>query len=185
MTFSTFFFFYVGVPLQGRAIFDPPLQSKFRSRTSDSWKFPHMELIKSLAFHESVVSIYFYNFFKKIIIKKKRNCNFLTATYGSPYLGLPYKACIYNFILLLFFFFFNVGVPLQGKAISIHPCRVNSDPVHHALRKEPRLGLKKSWAFHESVVSIYFSHFFIKKRKKKKKKKQFSKRGTCATLENS
>jgi hypothetical protein len=37
----------------------------------------------------------------------------------------------------LFFFFFYVGEPIQGRAIWTYPCKVNPGSVHRTLRSFP------------------------------------------------
>jgi hypothetical protein len=38
---------------------------------------------------------------------------------------------------VIFFFFFDVEEPLQGRALRTHPCRVNPSPVHRTLGSFP------------------------------------------------
>jgi hypothetical protein len=49
-----FFFFFCRETSPRQDPSDPPLQSKPQSRAPHPWKFPYMELVKSLAFHREV-----------------------------------------------------------------------------------------------------------------------------------
>ena len=134
-----FYFIYSfmsGNPFKARHL-DLPLQSKPRSRSPHLQKYLYKELVT------------------------------LATIYGNPI--QDYHIQLLYFLIYfqgLFIYFFNVGVRLKGSQSHFDPS-LQSKLWSSAsdAQKGLQLGLTKSWAFHERVVSNYFSNFFLKERK--------------------